>query len=64
MKHLKKSYKAIVNIFLQKILGFSSIMCVFLSLERKNNPIYDMGRSVFQDTHIEGRDYVQVCMKL
>ena len=38
MIHFKKSYKAIVNIFLQKILGFSSIMCVFLSLKRKDNP--------------------------
>ena len=29
MNHFKKSYKAIVKYFLQKLLGFSSIMCVF-----------------------------------
>ena len=34
MNHLKKLYEAIVKYFLQKILGFSSIMCVFLSLKR------------------------------
>ena len=35
----KKSYKAIVKYFLQKLLGFSSKMCVFLSLKRRDDPI-------------------------
>ena len=40
INHFKKLYKAIVNIFLKKILGFSSIMCVFLALKRGDNPIW------------------------
>ena len=47
MNHFKKSYKAIAKNFLQKILGYSSIMCVFikkmcvfLSLKRRDNPIW------------------------
>ena len=39
INHFKKLYKAIVNNFLKKILGFSSIMCVFLALKRGDNPI-------------------------
>ena len=42
MNHFKKSYKAIVKYFLQKLQGFSSIIGVFLSL-------FDMGRSVQVD---------------
>ena len=40
MNHFKKSYKAIVKYFLQKLLGFSNIMCVFLSLKRRDDPIW------------------------
>ena len=36
--HLK--YRTIVQFFLQIILEFSSIMCVFLSLKRRDNPIW------------------------
>ena len=39
INHFKKLYKAIVKIFLKKILGFSSIMCVFLALKHGDNPI-------------------------
>ena len=39
MNHFKKSYKAIVKYVLQKLLGFSSMMCVFLSLKRRDDPI-------------------------
>ena len=39
INQFKKSYKAIVTNFLQKMLGFSSIMCVFLSLNCGDNPI-------------------------
>ena len=40
MNRFKKSYKAIVKYFLQKLLGFSSIMCVFMSLKRRDDPIW------------------------
>ena len=40
MNHFKKSNKAIVKYFLQKLLGFSSIMCVFLSLKRRDDAIW------------------------
>ena len=36
----KKIFKAFVKNFLQKMLGFSSIMCVFLSLKCRDNPIW------------------------
>ena len=36
---VKKTYTAIVTNFLQKMLGFLSIMCVFLSLKCRDNPI-------------------------
>ena len=36
-----------VQIFLQIILGFYGIMCVFLSLKLRDNPRYDMiGRTM------------------
>ena len=40
MNHFKKSYKAIVKYFLQKLQGFSSIIGVFLSLKRRDDPIW------------------------
>ena len=65
MNHLKKLYKAVVIFFLQKMISFQSILCVFLSLMCRDNPIRHMTLSVdSKPTFQHNRDNILVKLYL